>query len=97
VDPGVVLIVEEVADRMPDGRLLQQARRDLVQQRLERVVVVLVDDDDLGVALLQLLRGTDPGEAAAEDEHAGSAVALAWSGHEAKVRRPARHPFIPKG
>jgi hypothetical protein len=34
------------------------------------VVVVLVDDHDVGVALLQLLRSADPGEAAAEDEDA---------------------------
>ena len=56
VDPGVVLIVEEVANGVADGRLLEQARCHLVQQRLERVVVVLVHDHDLDVALLQLLR-----------------------------------------
>jgi hypothetical protein len=31
---------------------------------------VLVDEDDVSVALLQLLGGADPGEAAAEDEDA---------------------------
>ena len=55
---------------MADRRLLEQARGHLVEQRLEGVVVVLVDQHDVGVALLQLLRGADPGEAAAEDEDA---------------------------
>ena len=87
VDPRVVLVVEKVADRVADGRLLEQARRHLVQQRLERVVVVLVHDDDLDVALLQLLRSADSGKASAEDED-GVAVAVVESGHEAKVRRP---------
>ena len=97
VDPRVVLVVEEVADRVADGRLLEQARRHLVQQRLERVVVVLVHDDDLDVALLQLLRSADSGEASAEDEDEGSAVAVVGTGHEAKVRRPARMPVHPEG
>ena len=55
---------------MADRGLLEQARRDLVQERLEGVVVVLVDEHDVDVALLQLLRRADPGEAAAEDEDA---------------------------
>ena len=69
VDAHVVLLVEEVADRMADRRLLEETRRHLVEQRLEGVVVVLVDDHDVGVALLQLLGRADPGEAAAEHEH----------------------------
>ena len=55
---------------MADGGLLEQPCRDLVQERLEGVVVVLVDEHDVDVALVQLLRGADPGEAAAEDEDA---------------------------
>ena len=55
---------------MADGGLLEQARGHLVQERLEGVVVVLVDEHDVDVALVQLLRGADPGEAAAEDEDA---------------------------
>src|SRR4029434_5425175 len=51
VDPDVVLLVEEIADRMADRRLLEQPGRDLVEQRLESVVVVLVDEDDVDVAL----------------------------------------------
>jgi hypothetical protein len=60
--------LEEIADRVADGRLLEETRRHLVEQRLKGVVVVLVHEHDLGVALPQVLRGADPGEAAAEDE-----------------------------
>ena len=83
VDRGVVLVVEEVADRVADGRRLEQARRDLVQERLERVVVVLVDEHDVDVGLVQLVRGTDPGEAAAENEDPRS-LATGGVRHEAR-------------
>ena len=93
VDAHVVLLVEEVADRMADRRLLEQPRRDLVEERLEGVVVVLVHEHDVDVALLQLLRGADPGKAAAEDEDARSLAVLS-GGHGAKLveRRPRRSP-----
>ena len=55
---------------MSDGGRLEQPRGELVEQRLEGVVVVLVDDDDVGVFLAQLLSDPDAGEAAAEDQHA---------------------------
>jgi hypothetical protein len=70
VDPDVVLLVEEIADRMADRRLLEQPRCDLVEQRLEGVIVVLVDEDDVDVALPQLLGSPDPTEATSEDEDA---------------------------
>ena len=52
---------------MADRRLLEQVGRDLVEQRLEGVVVVLVDEDDVDVGVLQLARRADPAEPAAED------------------------------
>jgi hypothetical protein len=55
---------------VPDGRRLEEASRELVQQRLEGVVVVFVDDDDVDVRLLQRLRGADAREAASENEDA---------------------------
>jgi len=55
---------------MSHGRLVEQAGRNLVQERLEGVVVVLVDEDDVDVAFLQAPRGSDAREAAAEDEDA---------------------------
>ena len=68
VDRGVVLTLDEIAERVSDGRRLEQPRRQLVEQRLERVVVVPVHDDDVDVGVLQLPCGTDPGEAAAEND-----------------------------
>jgi hypothetical protein len=65
VDADVVLLVEEVADRMADRGLLEQARRDLVKQRLERVVVVPIHEHDVDVALAQLPGGADPAESSA--------------------------------
>ena len=62
--------MEEIAQRMPDGVRLEQARRHLVQERLEGVVVVLVDQHDVDVGLLQLPCGADTREAAAEDQDA---------------------------
>ena len=70
MDRRVVLVFHQVAERVTDGGRLEQSRRELVQQRLERVVVVLVDDDDVDVGTLQLPRCADPGEAAAENEDA---------------------------
>jgi hypothetical protein len=70
VDPRVVVALEEVADRVADRRLFQQTRSELVEQRLERVVVVLVDEDDVDGALREFVGGTDPAEAAAQDEDA---------------------------
>ena len=64
------LVVEEIAERMSDGRSLEQVGRDLVQQRLERVVVVLVDEDDVHVGVLQLPGRADAGEASAQDHDA---------------------------
>ena len=69
VDRGVVLALDEIAERVSHGRRFEQPRRQLVEQRLERVVVVLVHDNDVDVGALQLPCGTDPGEAAAENEN----------------------------
>ena len=73
VHGGVRLVVEQVAQRVPDRGRLQQVGGDLVQERLERVVVVLVDDRDVDVGVLELAGGADAPEAAAEDEHVGTA------------------------
>ena len=77
VNARVLLLVHEVANRVADRRLLEQPRRHLVQERLERVVVVLVDEDDVDVALLELLRGADAGEAAAQHEDTGTRAVAA--------------------
>ena len=51
MDAHIRLLVEEVPNGMSHRRLLEQARRYLVEKRLKGVVVVLVDDDDVNVAL----------------------------------------------
>ena len=66
MDRGVVLILDEIAERVPDGRRLEKARGDLIQERLEGVVVVPVHEHDVDGCLLQLARSPDTGETAAE-------------------------------
>ncbi len=70
VHHDVGLVPEEMAERVGDGAGVEQARRDLVEQGLERVVVVPVDQDHVGVGVLEGAHGPDAGEAAAEDQHA---------------------------
>ena len=70
VDPRVRLLVEEIAKCMADCGRRKQVGRDLVEEWLEGVVVVLVDEDDVDVHVFQLPRGPDPGESSAEDDHA---------------------------
>jgi hypothetical protein len=70
VDAGVALALDEVAQGVPDGGGLDQPGGELVEHRLEGVVVVPVDQHDVGVGVLQRLRGTDAAEAAAEDQDA---------------------------
>ena len=59
--------------------------RELVEERLERVVVVPVDEHDVGVGVLQLLHGADAGEAAAEDHDARALWAGRGVGHGAET------------
>lgn len=44
--------------------------RDLIQKRLKKVVIVPIDDDDVGLSAAQGSRGGDPGEAAPDDDDA---------------------------
>ncbi len=90
VDGDVVLmvVVDEVADRVADGARLEEARRELVQERLEGVVVVPVDQDDVGVRLAQLLRRAEPAEPSAEDDDTWAIGAL---GHEREAASLSRH------
>src|SRR4029077_3201764 len=54
---------------MPHRGRLEQVRRDLVEERLEGVEVVLVDEDHVDVGVLQLARGAQTGEPTAEDQY----------------------------
>jgi hypothetical protein len=69
MDDRVLLMSHQVAERVTDRGLLQKSGRELVEQRLEGVVVVAVDEHDLGVRVLELLRGADTREPSAENEH----------------------------
>ena len=72
----VRLIVEEVAQRVTDRARLEQIGRDLIEQRLERVVVVAVDEHDVDVGICELARCADTSEAAAQHQHPRALGAL---------------------
>src|SRR5271166_1677679 len=55
---------------MPDRRGLEQIGRHLIQQRLEGVVVVLIDQHDINLSVLQCLRCPQSGEPSTEDHNA---------------------------
>jgi hypothetical protein len=69
VHGDVRLLVEQVAQGMAARRRLQQVGGHLVEQRLERVVVVLVDECDVDIGVLQLPRRADAAEATPEHDH----------------------------
>ena len=73
---------------MADRGRLEEPGRQLVEERLEGVVVVAVDQHDLCVRLLELLCRADAGEAASEDEHAWTVGAHARIPHDEVVVSP---------
>ena len=60
--------MEQIAERVPDGGRFEEVGRDLVQQRLERVIVVLVHQQDVGVGVTELLDRADPAEPTPQHE-----------------------------
>ena len=70
MDVPVLLAFDQVAERVTDRRRREETTHQLVEERLEGVVVVAVDEHDLGVRILQLLRCADSGKASSEDEDA---------------------------
>ena len=72
VDGRVLLVLEEVAQRMRNGRRLDEPGRELVEHRLEAVVVVRVDEHDVDVGMFELAGSTETGEPAAEYQDARS-------------------------
>ena len=63
---GVVLAIQQLADGGCDVRGGDQAGGDLVEHRLEQVVILLVDDRDIDIRVLQLLNGRQAAEASAD-------------------------------
>jgi hypothetical protein len=55
---------------MPDRARVEQPGRELVEERLEGVVVVPVDEHDLSLRVVEFLSSADSGEATTEDENA---------------------------
>ena len=68
VDGRVLLVLEEVAQRMGDRRRVEEPGRELVEHGLEAVVVVRVHQHDVDVRVLELAGSPETGEAAAEDQ-----------------------------
>ena len=68
----VALLAEDRAQRLRDLARRQRAGRDLVQHRLEQVVVPSVDEGDVDevAGLAEVLGGVEAGEATADDDHA---------------------------
>src|SRR5208283_1025106 len=62
---------QEIANGKTDLFGRQLVRRHLVEQRLEGVVVVLVDERDPDVGIAQFLERADSAETGAKDDHVG--------------------------
>src|SRR6185437_13280479 len=67
---GVFLAAKEPADRRGDVGRREHRRRDLVEQRLEDVMIRAVDDGDIDGRVLERARGVEAAEAAADDDDA---------------------------
>ena len=91
---GVVLPAQDAAQRRRDLGLGEDARRHLVEQRLEQVVVGAVDQRDLDRRAAQRARGGQAAEAAADDQDAVGRVAVRGSSsHDRRFYAPVlRHP-----
>ena len=78
---------------MPDDGRFDQGGRQLVEEGLERVVVVLVYEHDLGFDVLEGVGRPDPAEATAEDDDARAPLVLVAGvsalGHDVLGRRSA--------
>ena len=66
----VLAVVEHRSDRPRDLRRRQRRGRDLVQKRLEEVMIALVDQGDVDRRPLQALHRPQAAEAGADDDHA---------------------------
>jgi hypothetical protein len=65
----VLLAPENPANRRRDVSRRQRSHRDLIQQRLEHVMVPPIHDRDLNRLAAQRTRRIQPAEAAADDYH----------------------------
>ena len=68
-DLGVFLLTKQPPKRRGDVRRSERGRRDLIEQRLKRVMIGAIDERDFGERVTKLARGVEPAEAATDDEH----------------------------
>jgi hypothetical protein len=68
----VTLLAKDVADRRCDVALGEDPGRDLVEKRLEQVMIRAVDDCKFHIGAAQGLRGKEPSESAPDDGHSMS-------------------------
>jgi hypothetical protein len=64
----VLLALENAADGVGDIAGGERRRRNLIEQRLEEVVIAAVDDGDESVGVLERAGGVEAGEASADDD-----------------------------
>src|SRR5262249_46174405 len=67
---GVALSSEDAANRGGDLPRAQDRRRHLIQQRLEQMMVLTIDQDDVDLGLPEGLRGGEATEASPHDHDA---------------------------
>src|SRR5262249_9119705 len=81
-DPGILLVTENCANRGGDVPRGQSGGRDLIEQRLEQVVVVTIDDRDLERRLPQLLGDGKSSKTRSDDHDAGAGLGSGDSCHD---------------
>lgn len=74
MDAGIRLVIEQVTKGMPHRARREQVGGDLVQEGLERVIVMPVDDHHVDLVLAQLACCADPGEPAAKHQNPRAAI-----------------------
>ncbi len=70
-EPDVAGLAEDGADGISDLGGFEHCGRHLVQERQERVEIVLVDDRDSHVFVRETAGSRDAGETTADDDHVG--------------------------
>jgi hypothetical protein len=66
--PHVCCLAQDGADGLGDLRRRQTGRGHLIEQRLEEMVVALVDHGDVGIGAGQVVRGAQAAETGADDD-----------------------------
>src|SRR5215211_7868743 len=80
-DLRVFLPTEYAANRRGDIRGRQAGGRNLIEQRLEQMIIVAVDDGDVERRLRQSLGGRKATEARADDDHTRASGPSVAGGH----------------